>query len=265
MADQVETTGRTVEEAVKLALLKLGVTLDEVDIKILDSGATGRVLGLGAREARIMVTRRSSPFRETEGFDEPPPPVARAAPAQAVHEEETEADEDVFEEDDEAFEATGAAETVTLEDLTSAAFGIIQGLVDRMGFDAKVVKTADDPPSFDIVSGDEAELSDLVGPRGDNLRAFGFLVNSMVGRMARRGVRVAVDVNGYCKAREQELTERARQIADSVRASREPFTLEAMPANERRMIHVALAGDADVRTYSVGEGRERGVVIGPKE
>ncbi len=57
---QVETGGRTVEEALDRALAELGVVRDDVDVEVLDPGGRG-VLGLGAHEARIRVTLRENP------------------------------------------------------------------------------------------------------------------------------------------------------------------------------------------------------------
>ncbi|TMJ01812.1 MAG: protein jag, partial [Bacillati bacterium ANGP1] len=57
---QVETTGRTVEEAVGRAAGELGVERDDVDVEIVDPGARG-MLGLGAREARVRVTLKGNP------------------------------------------------------------------------------------------------------------------------------------------------------------------------------------------------------------
>ena len=264
MADQVETTARTVEEAVKLALLKLDATLDEVDIKIMDSGTPGKLLGLGAREARILVTRRTSPFvgDEVEADLEPehdaveaPPPQAQAPPRR------TQAPPAYLDEP----EPTEEPEPVEAEDLAEITSELIQGLVDRMGFDASVETTSEDPLSFNIHSEDDRELESLIGPRGENLRAFGFLLNSMLGRIARRGVRVFVDVNGYRKRREDELGELARSVAETVGETQEPVTLDAMPAHERRLVHIALADHEGIRTYSVGQGKERRVVIGSQD
>jgi len=57
---QVETTGRTVEEAVGRAAGELGVERDDVDVEVVDPGARG-MLGLGAREARVRVTLKGNP------------------------------------------------------------------------------------------------------------------------------------------------------------------------------------------------------------
>ncbi len=283
MADQVETAARTVEEAVKLALLRLDATLDEVDIKIVDSGTPGKLLGLGAREARILVTRRASPFvgDEVEADLEPPPPAVEAPwsepPPPAVEAPRSEPPPPAVEEPPPArSEAPPPAyvdepepmedpEPVEAENLVEVASDLIQGLVDRMGFDATVETTSEDPLSFNVYSEDDRELEGLIGPRGENLRAFGFLLNSMLGRIARRGVRVFVDVNGYRQGRADELGELARRAAESVGETHEPVTLEAMPAHERRLVHIALAEHAGVCTYSVGQGKERQVVIGPED
>jgi spoIIIJ-associated protein len=268
VADQVETAARTVEEAVKLALLRLDATLDEVDIKIVDSGTPGKLLGLGAREARILVTRRASPFvgDEVEADLEPPPPAVEEprseAPPPAVEAPWSEPPPPAYVDEPEPMEDP---EPVEAENLVEVASDLIQGLVDRMGFDATVETTSEDPLSFNVYSEDDRELEGLIGPRGENLRAFGFLLNSMLGRIARRGVRVFVDVNGYRQGRADELGELARRAAESVGETHEPVTLEAMPAHERRLVHITLAEHAGVCTYSVGQGKERQVVIGPED
>ena len=274
MADEVETTGKTVEEAVKLALLELNATLDEVDIKIVDSGTPGHLLGLGAREAQVRVSRRDSPYvrDDDEGPQRPPPPrEARRDPPAPPREARRDppppprAAAEGFENERPPVESAEEApeSEIEVEDVAEVAHEFIQGLVDRMGFDAEVKRTGDDPISFDVVGDDSDELSALIGENGETLRAFGFLVNSMLGRMAKGSVRVIIDVDGYRRRREEVLREYALDIAEEVRDRNEPVTLEAMPAHERRMIHMALADAGDVRTYSIGEGRERRVVVGP--
>ena len=277
MADEVDTTGKTVEEAVKLALLELNATLDEVDIKIVDSGAPGHLLGIGAREAQVRVARRDSPYPGDEDDAPPPPgprqprPRASAPPPPPAPRESTPspppARQDSPADDRPAHAPADSTEDapeaeIDVEDVAEVANDIIRGLVERMGFDASVERTDGDLISFNVV-GDSEALDPLVGPNGETLSAFGFLVNSMLGRMARSSVRVIIDVDGYRQRREEELREFALDIAEEVRENNEPITLEAMPAHERRMIHMALAESEDIRTYSIGEGRERRVVIGP--
>ena len=278
MANKVESTGKTVEEAVKLALLELNATLDEVDIKILDSGTPGHILGLGAREAHVRIVRRDSPYSEDQDdaqarfsstTNELPGQGASTDSGQEPHKDEGETDSAVAPDlvhgadNEERSDSSRDEGEIEIADIARTSQGLIEGLISRMGFDANVEQTSVDPVSFNILGRNPEDLDPLIGPNGETLRALGFLVNSMLGRMVRSSVRIVVDVDGYRKRREEDLFEFAREIADEVRDTNESITLEAMPAHERRMIHMAIADLDDIRTYSIGEGRERRVVVGP--
>ena len=278
-ADNVIVTGSTVEDAVKRALLQLNVTLDEIDVDVISAGSRG-VLGMGREDARVRVRRRSRPYSEEEADEEPeaePPPQA------AVDlEPEAAADDEPVEEAPAADEPPPPAEAASPadepsaprarrprgellesgEDLEHEAEDLLESLLDRMGFVADFELVSDDPLAYNVV-GDE-DFGRLIGRQGETLRAFGYLVNLMLGRRLGRPCRVIVDVNGYRQRRADQLAELAATLADEVRTSQEPITLDAMPANERRLVHVALADDEDVRTYSIGEGDERRVVISPR-
>ncbi|MCX7642249.1 MAG: protein jag [Armatimonadetes bacterium] len=64
---QVEVTGKTVEEAIQQALRQLGVTRDQVEIEVLESGTPG-IFGIGAEPARVRVTIKNSPSTFVKGL-----------------------------------------------------------------------------------------------------------------------------------------------------------------------------------------------------
>jgi len=72
-----------------------------------------------------------------------------------------------------------------------------------------------------------------------------------------------LDVNGALRAREEALATRARELARRAVREKRRIELEPMPPGERRIVHLALADFPGVRTYSVGEGEKRHVVIEP--
>ena len=72
------------------------------------------------------------------------------------------------------------------------------------------------------------------------------------------------NVEEYKQRRCEALQALAWRITEQVKAGGEPFTLEPMPAYERRIIHLTLAEHPDVTTQSIGEGEARKVVILPK-
>ena len=81
MSEYQEFTGKTVEEALRLARESFEVGLDDLDFEILTPGSRG-VLGMGAEPARIIAAPRSAlggaaPRREAAAATPLPPPPAR--------------------------------------------------------------------------------------------------------------------------------------------------------------------------------------------
>ena len=103
----------------------------------------------------------------------------------------------------------------------------------------------------------------LIGKGGRTLSALEQIVNAVVNRAGDEPIRVNVDVGGYKRRRDERLTKTARSVADQVRKLGEPVDMEPMTAAERRVVHMAVADDPDVRSESAGEGRDRRVVIHP--
>ncbi len=74
---------------------------------------------------------------------------------------------------------------------------------------------------------------------------------------------IFLDINNYRRDRENLITELARAAAKKASATKTEVSLPAMNSYERRLVHVALAIHPDVRTESVGDGKERYVIIKP--
>ncbi len=150
--------------------------------------------------------------------------------------------------------ANGKAET---------ARGLVEGLLKHMGVRAQVsVRTGSDPITLDISGRD---LGALIGWRGETLRALQAVTNVMVGKHLAEGERIIVDVERYRQRREHTVREIAMRAARQVKMTGDAITLDAMQPFERRAIHLALEGDPDVTSSSVGEEPERRVVVGPRK
>ena len=128
------------------------------------------------------------------------------------------------------------------------------------------LRSAHDPetggPIIDI-TGDDSGL--LIGRRGETLRALQFLVNLVVkNNLGNESMRVVLDIERYRERRNNSLNELALKVADKVTSSGRAVSLEAMPAAERRIIHLALADHPQVSTQSNGVGDNRCVTIAPR-
>jgi spoIIIJ-associated protein len=104
----------------------------------------------------------------------------------------------------------------------------------------------------------------LIGQRGDTMRAMQFLISSALKNAGYEYYRVSVDVAEYKKARQERLEEQTRAWIAQVKKTHEAMELRPMGAAERRIVH-KLAGDEGLETESVGEGRDRRVVIMPSD
>ena len=101
--------------------------------------------------------------------------------------------------------------------------------------------------------------------RGETLRALQSVTNVMVGKHLAEGERVIVDVERYRQRREHTVREIAMRAARQVKMTGDAITLDAMQPFERRAIHLALEGDPDVTSSSIGEEPDRRVVVGPRK
>ncbi len=117
------------------------------------------------------------------------------------------------------------------------------------------------PIGFNIEGND---LGILIGRRGQTLASLQYILRLITGHKTDTWVPIVVDAEGYKQRRIDALKSLAERMADNVKTKGTPFTLEPMPAYERRIIHMTLANDSAVFTESIGEGESRKVVIRPK-
>lgn len=156
------------------------------------------------------------------------------------------------------------------EGLADFASDLLEQMVTLMGYQGEVVATWQEPEPGDPerclmleVNGDG--LSALIGRRGETLSNIQFLLRLMINQKTHSWYNVVVDVAGYKQRRAEQLTQLAMRIAEQVVESGRSASLEPMPSNERRIIHMALRDHADVFTQSSGEGERRKVHIVPKD
>lgn len=151
----------------------------------------------------------------------------------------------------------------TPSDVVKTTSEVIDNIISLLG--VEVVSTLTQVEREDLggpvfeIEGDDAGL--LIGRRGDTLKALQFLVKYLVSQKLDANVNMLVDVEGYQDRRYQSLMSMARRVAQRVADSGRPITLEPMPPNERRIVHIALADHHRVTTESTGSGSSRQVVV----
>ena len=108
---------------------------------------------------------------------------------------------------------------------------------------------------------DSDHNSILIGKNGRTLQALNEIAKLAVSSKFKKKYRVLLDINDYKDGKYNKVVYMAKHMAREVQRSHETMTMEAMPADERRMIHNALSTMPHIRTESVGEGKHRQITI----
>ena len=147
----------------------------------------------------------------------------------------------------------------------------LEELLKRMKLTAQVEIGSDTPETSEWevapialeVKGDD--LGILIGRRGETLAALQYILRLIVAHHQKARVPLTIDIEGYRQRRYRSLRELALRLAQKAISTGQSMTLEPMPADERRMVHLALSVNPDVVTQSIGEGEMRKVVIMPRK
>ncbi|HYR26925.1 MAG TPA: R3H domain-containing nucleic acid-binding protein [Thermoanaerobaculia bacterium] len=100
----------------------------------------------------------------------------------------------------------------------------------------------------------------LIDRHGELLDAIQVLANkALVGRKVEK--EIELDCDSFKDKRNEDLAQRAKEVADRVRKGGREELLPAMTPIERRIVHIALRDDADVTTESRGDGFYKRVAI----
>lgn len=148
------------------------------------------------------------------------------------------------------------------ESATVAAIQFLDGLFQKFDLNVTIETVEnDDFTTLDLVGKD---LGILIGRRGETLDALQYLTNLVVSRKFQERQKYVLDVEGYRQKRVETLEKLANKLAGKVKETGRSINLEPMSPYERRVIHTALQGDTQVRTFSEGEEPYRKVVITKK-
>jgi len=254
MSPSLEFEEKNVEMAVKKACEKLNIPREKLKHEVISYGSSG-IFGLvGTKKARIRVI-----------LPEPPEPTT-----------ETDVDEIKLEKsenlgfghalenkdmpiDGKQNEQMDQAVAPDPRDLGREA---LQRIIDLVTTDATVsVQEGTDRIFFKVKGGNAAIL---IGKHGQTLEAIQYIVEKIVNKQQKERVRIHIDIEGYLKNRRISLQKLAARMAEKVKRTGKPATIDPMNAHDRRIVHIALKDDSKVRTQSVGEGFLRKLVILPK-
>lgn len=138
---------------------------------------------------------------------------------------------------------------------------ILEQLLERMDEPGKVTGHQEDERLILNIETEDAGL--LIGKQGQTLEALQYLITKILAKKCRRRVRVTIDVESYRARHDEALAHLALKNGDKVKRSGKPVTLNPMNPHDRRIVHLTLQGDKELKTMSRGEGLYKKVIIYP--
>jgi len=149
--------------------------------------------------------------------------------------------------------------TTPEKDVARVAMEVLETLLRLTGVTGTIKASCSEIPITLNIEGDD--LGILIGRRGQTLACLQYIVRLIVAEQLKAWLPLNIDVCEYKKHRRDSLQRLAWRLAEQVKLRHRAMTLEPMPPDERRVIHLALANHPDVVTHSIGEDENRKVVI----
>lgn len=257
MANVIEITGKSVEDAFMNAIVELETTSDNIGYDVIDKGSNG-ILGFGSRPAKIKAWVKSEVEVEKKAEEEKAAEVkSTEAAAPAANSDKADVTSD---NSDEVLSEPHKKMVVTC-DVDKVIRDFLDNMFKAMDMDVNIdIKINEEEGCVNVeLGGDEMGL--LIGKRGQTLDSIQYLVSLVVNKENEKYMRVKVDTEDYRKRRKETLESLAKNIAYKVKRSKRPVSLEPMNPYERRIIHSALQNDKFVATRSEGEEPFRHVIV----
>lgn len=280
--EYIEVTGKSVDEAITNACLKLETSSDKIEYEVIDKGSNGLFGIFNSKPAKIKARVKSGVDSVDEEFEKNEKKVinetievkkeaskkesVKAEKAVEVKDNTAEhkalATENTVEADKEETAVKAEPKAVlSNEEIESRINNFLNDMFEAMEISVEVkitFDTEDECVNVELL-GDNMGL--LIGKRGQTLDSIQYLTSLVVNKGKEKYVRIKVDTENYRQRRKDTLESLAKNIAYKVKRSRRSVALEPMNPYERRIIHSALQNDKFVSTKSEGEEPFRHVVV----
>ncbi|MEK3979447.1 RNA-binding cell elongation regulator Jag/EloR [Psychrobacillus sp. FSL K6-2836] len=242
--NQITQTAPTKEEAITVALEKLGVSRNDVSIKVVEAGKKG-FLGFGTKPAVVEVTvlKKEQELKVVEEQVE-----------EVVELEKTVANVSVTEDE--------PTITETNEQAVKETKSYINEIAKEMSIDDLVINEKREGKFIHLhLNSEKAAM--LIGKRGQTLNALENLSQLVANKFSNSFIIIKLDVGNYRERRQESLEQLAERMADKATRTGSKVEFEPMSSFERKIIHNALSVRVDIETYSVGTDPNRYLVIEP--
>lgn len=289
--EYIEVTGRTIDDALTNACLKLETTSDNIEYEVIEKGSNGLFGIFNSKPTKIKARVKAGVSSVDDEFSKLEAKEKKSIDDTIKSEIKAESKKEVVKETEEAVkketapkadnskvsatQAVNASEedleekannneprpVLSNEEIESRIRTFLGDMFSAMDIPVEVKITFDTEEECVNVELIGENMGLLIGKRGQTLDSIQYLTSLVLNKGKEKYVRIKVDTENYRQRRKDTLESLAKNIAYKVKRSRRSVALEPMNPYERRIIHSALQGDKFVSTKSEGEEPFRHVVV----
>ena len=289
--EYIEVTGRTIDDALTNACLKLETTSDNIEYEVIEKGSNGLFGIFNSKPTKIKARVKAGVGLVDDEFSKLEAKEKKSIDDTIKSEIKAESKKEVVKETEKAVKKETAPKAENLKvSATQAVNASEEDLEEKANnneprpvlsneeiesrirtFLGDMFSAMDIPVEVKITFDTEEECVNveligenmglLIGKRGQTLDSIQYLTSLVLNKGKEKYVRIKVDTENYRQRRKDTLESLAKNIAYKVKRSRRSVALEPMNPYERRIIHSALQGDKFVSTKSEGEEPFRHVVV----
>jgi spoIIIJ-associated protein len=262
--------GKDVAEAISNACKRLKVPQEQLDIEVVNTGSAG-IFGLCRQKAVIKVSLREETATEVPTETMPltaqkKSPAKKKPSARVAKPKAEKKDSAPVKKEAAATPPPARVEKKPAQDLKiltdeerEAIKADINNLLELMGFPSVVTVSQDGDSLLGHINGDHVE--DIIGEEGRTLDSLQYLLRKMFSKKLSFKIILNLDAGDFRANRLQNLTDLGLKYAAEVKETGKTRAIPSLNPSERRVVHMALQNDKDIRSRSVGEGLFKKVLI----
>lgn len=255
----MEFQGKDIADAISKACKALNASQEDLDIEVLSTGTTG-IFGLLKQKTRLRVSlkkeRRDTPAGKGKKTKRPARPKEQPAAAKV---EETIETAPTGEAPSVQERAEAVAPVPVSSDLLDQAKKDLGHILELMGCPSEIVVSSD-MDTVDIqIQGDY--VKEIIDQNGKVLDSLQYILRKIISQKYSEKATISIDAGNFRKNRVKELKELGLKLAEEAKQTGKTRSISSLNPSERRVVHVALQDDKEIRSRSVGDGLFKKVLI----
>jgi len=256
----MEFQGKDIADAISKACKALKASQEDLDIEVLTTGTTG-IFGLMKQKARLRVSlkqeHRDKPARKNRKEKRPAKRQDRSA---ALKTEEARESEPMVQETAPARQKETESVSVKVSDeLMAQAKKDLAHILELMGCPSEI-EVSNDMDAVDIqIQGDH--VKEIIDQNGKILDSLQYILRKIISQKYSEKASISIDAGNFREKRIEELKELGLKLAAEAKKTGKTRSISSLNPAERRVVHVALQDDKQIRSRSVGDGLFKKVLI----